>query len=396
MSSQLISRSGDLARLVEEGYALSARGGALVVRDIPYLDSNRCVRRGTIIAALELAGEITAAPSTHWVGFIGGVPYGVDGRPLRGVGTTSGGAKRIAPDGAGGWLQADTTLCMQPAGREFADYHEMITTYVAVLEGHARKLDSGATARTHRTVEVGKADSPFSYTDTASARADISDLNARLAIDSVAIVGLGGTGSYVLDLVAKTPVRSIHLYDDDLFLQHNAFRAPGAASLDDLGARRAKVDHLAGIYSSMHKGIIPHRLKVDEGNVGMLDKMDFVFICVDDPSARELVSSRLAPRVSYVEVGMGLHAGDGGLFGLVRVSSSTHGEGARRDATHHHASGARDIADPYRTNVQVADMNMLNAALAVISWKRLAGFYADEGGERECVYVLGRNTLLNA
>lgn len=41
-------------------------------------------------------------------------------------------------------------------------------------------------------------------------------------------------------------------------------------------------------------------------------------------------------------------------------------------------------------------MNMLNAALAVISWKRLAGFYADEGGERECVYVLGRNTLLNA
>jgi hypothetical protein len=31
-----------------------------------------------------------------------------------------------------------------------------------------------------------------------------------------------------LDFVAKTPVEEIHLFDSDVFLQHNAFRAPGA------------------------------------------------------------------------------------------------------------------------------------------------------------------------
>ena len=50
----------------------------------------------------------------------------------------------------------------------------------------------------------------------------------KLSLKNVAIVGLGGTGSYVLDLVAKTPVRQIHLDDGDMFLQHNAFGSPSA------------------------------------------------------------------------------------------------------------------------------------------------------------------------
>ena len=53
----------------------------------------------------------------------------------------------------------------------------------------------------------------------------------------VVIVGLGGTGGYLLDLLAKTPIEEIHLYDDDIFGTHNAFRAPGAASLDDAPRR---------------------------------------------------------------------------------------------------------------------------------------------------------------
>ena len=70
--------------------------------------------------------------------------------------------------------------------------------------------------------------------------------------ERVAIVGLGGTGSYVLDFVAKTPVQEIHLFDGDEFLTHNAFRAPGAASLEALRRKPKKVDYLAAIYSNMH------------------------------------------------------------------------------------------------------------------------------------------------
>ena len=66
----------------------------------------------------------------------------------------------------------------------------------------------------------------------------------RLAGERVAIVGLGGTGSYVLDMVAKTPVRQILLFDDDESLQHNAFRSPGTPTLDELLKAPKKVEYL--------------------------------------------------------------------------------------------------------------------------------------------------------
>ena len=77
-------------------------------------------------------------------------------------------------------------------------------------------------------------------------------------MQKVAIVGVGGTGSYVLDLVAKTPVREIHLFDGDDFLQHNAFRAPGAPSLEQLVAKPKKASYFKAIYDKMRTGIFVH------------------------------------------------------------------------------------------------------------------------------------------
>lgn len=74
-------------------------------------------------------------------------------------------------------------------------------------------------------------------------------ITAKLAVEKLAIVGLGGTGAYVLDLIAKTPVKEIHLFDGDKFSSHNAFRAPGAASIDDLHKQNLKVEYLHAIYS---------------------------------------------------------------------------------------------------------------------------------------------------
>jgi tRNA A37 threonylcarbamoyladenosine dehydratase len=82
-------------------------------------------------------------------------------------------------------------------------------------------------------------------------------------VKRLALVGLGGTGSYVLDFVAKTPVSEIHLYDKDPFLQHNAFRAPGAPSLAELEAQTPKATWFKDIYSKMHSGIVDHPVYID-------------------------------------------------------------------------------------------------------------------------------------
>ena len=45
---------------------------------------------------------------------------------------------------------------------------------------------------------------------------------------------------------------------------------------------------------------------------------------------------------------------------------------------------------------QVADLNALNAALAVIRWKRLRGFYRNGDGEHQSAFLVDGNTIINA
>ena len=54
-----------------------------------------------------------------------------------------------------------------------------------------------------------------------------------------------------------------------------------------------------------------------------------------------------------------------------------------------------DGDDAYSKNIQIADLNALNAALAVIKWKKLFGFYVDLDREHNSVYVSSGNTLIN-
>jgi hypothetical protein len=53
------------------------------------------------------------------------------------------------------------------------------------------------------------------------------------------------------------------------------------------------------------------------------------------------------------------------------------------------------LDDVYARNIQVADLNMVNAGLAVMRWKRLRGFYRDLEDEHFSLFTLDGNHLLN-
>jgi len=131
--------------------------------------------------------------------------------------------------------------------------------------------------------------SVFNYLDTAATKAGIVAANQKLEGPKIAIIGAGGTGSYVLDFVAKTPVAEIHLFDADIFLNHSAFRCPGAPSLDELNQKQTKVDYLAGVYSRIRKKVIPHNYFIDKDTVEQLKEMGFVFICIDKGTGKRLI-----------------------------------------------------------------------------------------------------------
>ena len=374
-------------KLQEEGFDITTNGGTLIVRDVPYLDARGEVRRGTLTSALDLADDRTVNPvGAHVMHFAGEKPHRPDGTPIpavigEGLQETYGG------------VAVDLQLSTKPLGGvPYRDYHHKVTTYAEVLGAPARRLDLSATARTHPVIVDEDEDSVFKYVDNASSRLGLEALSDRLAVGAVAIIGLGGTGSYLLDLLAKTPIGQIHLFDDDLFLQHNAFRAPGAPTNEVLAARPHKVSYLASIYSAMRRGIVEHPYRVDEATIGELCEMNFVFIAVDDGAARSAIATQLQEfGVGFIDVGLGVKESAGVLTGLIRTTAVTPG--------HEHAErrlpGGGGGDDDYTRNIQIAELNALNAVLAVIKWKKLVGFYGDIEGEYHSLYALTSNHLIN-
>lgn len=393
MSHRQINRNADLKQLRDDGYEVAIKSGHLVVQNVPYVNAQKEVKRGTLISVLELNGDDTVQPSDHKAYFVGEHPCGKDGNRLQHLAHSSG--RNQLADG----LIADHSFSCKPVNgngqkRNYVDYYEKMKTYAETISVHARKIDPAATAQTHIVVESDETDSVFNYADSASTRAGIAAISDKLALNKVGIVGLGGSGSYVLDLIAKTPVREIHLFDGDDFLQHNAFRSPGAPSLETLKERHKKVEYLADLYAPMRKGIVAHPAHIDEENIDLLDGMDFVFICIDRGETKKLIVEKLeTDGVPFVDVGMGIEIADDRLVGIVRVTASTP---EKRDHFRRHVSFADiDYDDVYAKNIQIADMNALNATLAVIKWKKLFGFYADFDNEHSCNYTIDGNIITN-
>jgi hypothetical protein len=54
-----------------------------------------------------------------------------------------------------------------------------------------------------------------------------------------------------------------------------------------------------------------------------------------------------------------------------------------------------DGNNEYDKNIQIADLNALNAALAVVKWKKLFGFYLDIDKEHHTTYTVDGNCLIN-
>ena len=86
----------------------------------------------------------------------------------------------------------------------------------------------------------------------------------------------------------------IRIFDADEFLQHNAFRAPGAPSLEELREAPKKVDYLKGIYSRMHRrGSSPHAVALNASNLHLLDGVTFAFLTWTQVKKNELVVEKL-------------------------------------------------------------------------------------------------------
>lgn len=78
MFQNLVNHNDDMWRLVEKGYAVAFDSNCLVVRDIPYLDSDRKLQVGAIVTKLVFIDQERVTQEDHQIFFAGSIPHGLD------------------------------------------------------------------------------------------------------------------------------------------------------------------------------------------------------------------------------------------------------------------------------------------------------------------------------
>lgn len=386
MSQQLIDRSPDLKQLRDEGYEIEVKGGYLIIRHVPYVNFSKEVKFGILVSTLTLYGTRTAKPDNHVIHFIGEHPCEKQGNIIKGIQHASQNQTFIQD------LTINHSFSNKPTNG-YMDYYQKVLRYVEIISAPAISIDKSVTAKTFRPIIDCYVDSVFQYIDTNSSRANISMISSKFNKQKIAIIGLGGTGAYILDLVAKTPVSEIHLYDGDNFLVHNTFRSPGAASIDELNEGKSKTKYYCDIYSKMHKHITSHNYFIDEVNIQELNQMSYVFIAIDRETIKKtIIEYLLAHKIPFFDVGLGVNTVDDCLVGTVRVTTGT---AEKNDHLFSRISCGDDLNNEYSTNIQIADLNSLNAVFAVIKWKKLSGFYQDLRKEHNTSYSINVSQLVN-
>lgn len=384
MSNSATAPDSPVGELLSDGYDLILQHGHLVVRSIPYLAASGVKVDGKLVLPITDNGAtIASGISDHTIWFAGEDPLGDSGNSLA--------SRFYPPRHIGDGEVATHQLSFKPEGGSYPGIAEKVRAYARIVSRPAKRIQPEVTATPGAAFQVVEDDLPLVYRDTNTTRAGLAGLNNIFRGHTIAIVGVGGTGSYILDQVAKTWVDRIILIDGDIFQNHNAFRAPGAASIETLRAQRNKAEYFAGEYSRMHTGITAHPEKLTRENVHVLEPATFVFLAAADADERPAIMAWLREqRKPFIDVGMSISQTEAGLTGLAKVT--TYVPDTDIELPTKPAAGPND---EYATNIQIGDLNALNAILAVIRWKRYLGFYATEAASEATIFKLFLNEIRN-
>jgi len=377
----LASHNDDIKRLLNKGFALRFDSNHLVVRDIPYLNAAGDLCYGALVAKLVFVDKVRVRQDNHQVYFAGSAPHGLDGKPVPNLGD-HGASLRLEKED----VRVERQFSNKPA-EGFADHFAKIEHYLTLVSGPAMSRH-GVTPYTFNVDNDIIEESVFKYRDTLTSRAEIGDLSSQLKDDIIAVIGLGGTGAYVLDFLVKSPVKEIRGFDADTYYVHNAFRSPGGLAEAELGKSKSNV--YSGRYEEFRHGLSLKEVHIDSSTRGELDGVTFAFVCVDTgPSRKEIFDLLIELGIPFIDVGMGLDRKRGPLNGMLRTTLYEADKAeAIRDKGFAELAGHPD--DEYRVQVQIGELNALNAALAIIRYKQLRGFYVDDNASYNLLMDVGQ------
>lgn len=385
MSQEPIDLRLDINKLVDEGYTLKITSGYILIKDIPYINSSCQCKIGTLVCPISASGDFWVRPETHVIYFMGEYPCNADGTEIASIKHES------RNQDFGNAIVINHSFSNKP-GDGFLNYYDKIKNYINIIFSPVHVLDNQLIPNLKKPFECDESDT-YKYYDTNTSKGNIGAIVNKLVSLKIGIVGLGGTGSYLLDFVAKTPVKEIHLFDHDTFYSHNAFRAPGAPSVNTLNSQPSKVEYFLSIYSNMRRNIIIHKICVGPENIECLFDLSFVFLCIDSGfEKKHIVEKLIENEIPFIDTGIGVNICDSSLMGSARVSAIIPKGG---DNWRRHINFDNNDNDLYESNIQISEINCLAAVLAIIKWKKYYGVYTDLNNQDFSVFDSSMGEIVN-
>lgn len=145
MLQQLINLSPDIKKLSDEGYELELCDGHLLVHHIPYVNSAKEIKYGTLICVLTLAGPYrTGKPQDHTIYFDGEPPCNVDGSLLSAIINNSIRRQLTVK------ILVTHYFSSKPASGKYDNYYDKVRTYSEILSAQAIAIDNTVTSKPNK------------------------------------------------------------------------------------------------------------------------------------------------------------------------------------------------------------------------------------------------------
>ena len=247
---------------------------------------------------------------------------------------------------------------------------EALSAYANFLCGHYHGMSA----------EPTRSNRPYTF-DLPPQDDEAAMWTSHVSQEKVAIIGLGGVGSWIADLVVKSDALEVHGWDYDYIESKNILRMPGAVD-PRMWINKPKAEWFKEAYGRVHANVSDHNVKVTSDNVKeVLADTTFAFVAVDLDEDRTMICESLANAgIPFVVAGLSLTREVGQVSFSARIitaypQSSTWetllphvGQAGQEDY------GSLDIADAYS----------IVAGWAVQSWRKMRGQILSRG-KQECL-----------
>lgn len=225
-----------IQRLVDEQYQVTIDGAYLIVDRIPYVTSDRTIAWGALICPYRNVDGIPQLDNDHQCWFTGDIPHRADGSSMESALVSESSEQTVA----GRQVRYRFSNKPEPIGDFFDNHYNKVTHYIGKISRHARDLDPLVSATSIGSFRRREVPSVFFYSNDAISQGGLDAYTDKLRLRRVCIVGAGGTGSFILDALAKEEIEQIDVYDHDSIEPKNVYRMPSAMSRDDAQAQHPK------------------------------------------------------------------------------------------------------------------------------------------------------------